>query len=141
MELEKLLNKQPILLYDGDCGFCNKSIQFFLSREKNNQMHFASLQSETGKQLKHYFEINDKVDSMILIKDYSAFIKSCAALRLTLFMRGLWPVVIIFVIIPPFIRNIVYDFIARRRKRLLKSNEICLIPTSENRQRFLDTIL
>jgi predicted DCC family thiol-disulfide oxidoreductase YuxK len=44
MELEKLLNKQPILLYDGDCGFCNKSIQFFLSREKNNQMHFDALQ-------------------------------------------------------------------------------------------------
>lgn len=138
MEINNLLNKQPILLYDGDCGFCNKSIQFLLEREKNNQMHFASLQSETGLQLKRYFEISDKTDSMILIKDYAAYIKSCAALRLTLYMKGLWPLLIVFVIIPPFIRNLVYDFIAKRRKHLITSKQHCFIPSQENKHRFLD---
>ncbi len=137
MELENLLTKQPILMYDGTCAFCNRSIQFFLSHEKNNKMHFVSLQSEAGKKLKQYFEISDKVDSMVLIRDYSAYIKSCAALRLTLYMKGLWPLLVIFVIIPPFIRNLVYDFIAKRRNRLVKSKETCLVPSQENKHRFL----
>src|SRR4051812_48847269 len=116
--IDQLLTKQPILLFDGECGFCNKSIQFFLHREKNSkQMHFAPLQSEIGIALRKYFEISDNTDSIILIKDHSAYTKSCAALRLTPYMKGLWPSMMAFVIIPPFIRNLVYDFIAKRRMK------------------------
>ena len=138
METNTLLNKQPILLYDGDCGFCNKAILFFLKKEKNNKMYFASLQSEVGLLLKNHFELDSKIDSMILINDYSAHIKSCAALRLTLYMKGLWPLLIIFVVIPPFIRNYFYDYIAKKRKTLANSVIACEIINEKTKTRFLD---
>lgn len=142
-ELNKLLTKQPILLFDGECGFCNRAVLFVLNREKKNpgpgkKLHFAPLESPQGKLLRDYFEISQKVDSMILVKQHSAYIKSCAALRLTIYMRGLWPLMMIFVLIPPFIRNIVYDFIARRRKKIFGKTESCALLKNEDAQRFLD---
>lgn len=136
MTTEELLKKQPILLFDGECGFCNKSIQFFLKNEKNKKMHFAPLESEVGKQLKTYFEINPNIDSVILIKDYSAFIKSCAALRLTPFLKGAWPLMMVFVIIPPFIRNWVYDLIAKNRMKIAGRVESCQLLPKEDKERF-----
>lgn len=138
INVQEILEKQPILLFDGECGFCNKTIQFFLRFENSKKkMHFAPLESETGVALRNYFEIDPKIDSIILIKGHSAYIKSCAALRLTLYMKGLWPLLIVFVIIPPFIRNIVYDFIARRRKKIFGRVESCELLKKEDRSRFL----
>ncbi len=137
-DIQELLKKQPILLFDGECGFCNRTIQFFLAREKNpKRMHFAPLQSEPGMALREYFEIDPAIDSIILIKNHSAYIKSCAALRLTRYMRGAWPLMLVFVIIPPIIRNVVYDFIARRRMRLFGRMESCALLQKEDRSRFL----
>ncbi len=137
VEINELLNKQPILLFDGECGFCNRSIQFFLRRERNKKMHFAPLQSEAGLLLRTYFEISDNTDSLILIKGHAAYIKSCAALRLAPFMKGAWPLAKILVIIPPFIRNIVYNFIAKRRMRIFGRVESCALLKEEDRSRFL----
>ena len=135
---EDLLKKQPVLLFDGECGFCNRTVQFFLRHEKNPKvMHFAPLQSEEGVALRRYFSISEKTDSLILIKDHDAHIKSCAALRLTLFMKGAWPVMMVFVVIPPFIRNIIYDFIARRRMKIFGRVESCALLRAEDRKRFL----
>ena len=143
-DINQLLSRQPILLFDGECGFCNRSIQFFLKHENKSvlsksgrKVHFAPLQSDIGVMLRNYFEIGDKVDSIILIKDHSAYIKSCAALRLTAYMKGAWPVLIIFVIIPPFLRNIVYDFIAKRRKKIFGKVESCALLRNEDKDRFL----
>jgi predicted DCC family thiol-disulfide oxidoreductase YuxK len=137
VDLQHLLGKQPILLFDGECGFCNKSVQFILEREKNKTLHFAPLQSEAGIALRTYFEIEANTDSMILIKEHSAYIKSCAALRLTRYMKGLWPLMMVFIIIPPFLRNLVYDFIAKRRMRWFGRVENCALLKNEDRSRFL----
>ena len=135
--VNEILLKQPVLLFDGECGFCNKSIQFLLKHEKNKHLHFAPLQSEVGQVLRNYFEIGAKTDSIILIKNHSAYIKSCAALRLTIYMRGLWPVMMAFVIIPPFLRNLVYDFIAKRRMKWYGRVDNCALLTREDQERFL----
>jgi predicted DCC family thiol-disulfide oxidoreductase YuxK len=138
IEINELLKKQPILLFDGECGFCNRTVQYFLKNESSKRkMHFAPLQSEPGILLRKYFEIGDNVDSLILIKGHDAYIKSCAALRLAPFMKGLWPVAVVFVIIPPFIRNLVYDFIAKRRMKLFGRGESCALLKNEDRSRFL----
>lgn len=136
-DIAELLTKQPILLFDGECGFCNRSVQFLLAREKNKQLHFAPLQSDAGQQLIDYFEIDKKTDSIILIRDHAAYIKSCAALRLTRYMKGLWPLLIVFIIVPPFLRNAVYDFIAKRRMRWFGRVESCALLKQEDRSRFL----
>ncbi len=137
--LKEVLLKQPILLFDGECGFCNKSIQFFIRHEKNKKMHFVPLQSELGIALRAYFEIDNKTDSIILIKDYDAYIKSCAALRLSAYMKGLWPGLLFFLIIPPFLRNRVYDFIAKRRMKIFGRVESCSLLSAEDKLRFLGT--
>lgn len=145
-DLNSILIKQPILLYDGECVFCNKSLHFFLEHEKQMNLslhgsagllHFAPLQSEVGIALKSYFELDEKIDSLILIRDHSAFIKSCAALRLTRYMKGFWPLMQIFLIIPPFIRNFVYDFIAKRRKKIFGRSSSCRLFTEEENARLL----
>lgn len=138
MEINEALKQQPILLFDGECGFCNKSIQFFLAREKNKTMHFVPLESKLGKELRAYFEIDNKIDSIILIKDHSAYIKSCAALRLAPYLKGLWPLMIIFVVIPPFLRNMVYDLIAKKRMKFFGRVESCALLPKEDKERFLD---
>lgn len=138
--INDLLLKQPILLFDGECGFCNKTVLFFLKNERNKKVHFAPLQSEIGILLRNYFEIPENTDSIVLIKDHSAYIKSCAALRLTIYMRGLWPLMIVFIIIPPFLRNAVYAFIARRRIKWFGRVENCALLKQEDRLRFMGSI-
>jgi predicted DCC family thiol-disulfide oxidoreductase YuxK len=139
MEINEILKRQPILLFDGECGFCNKSIQFILKRERTPNLSFASLQSPEGQALLNYFEIDSKkIDSLILIRNNQAFIKSCAALRVTQYMKGLWPSMLIFIIIPWFMRNWVYDFIAKRRMKWFGRVEHCALLKQEDRKRFLD---
>lgn len=136
-DIHEILKKQPILLIDGDCVLCNNCVNYVLQREKNTKLSFATLKSETGKALLEYFEIPDNMDTMILIKNYSAHIKSCAALRLTLYMKGLWPLLVVFVVIPPFMRNVVYDYIAKRRyKKFGKTND-CALVDPKYKDRFL----
>lgn len=138
VQLQDILSKQPILLFDGECGFCNRTVLFFLKRERRPLMHFAPLNSATGRALRAYFEISENTDSIVLIKQHSAYIKSCAALRLAPYMKGLWPLLIVFVVIPPFLRNFVYDFIARRRMRWFGRVENCALLAQEDKKRFLD---
>jgi predicted DCC family thiol-disulfide oxidoreductase YuxK len=142
-DIHEVLTRQPILLFDGECGFCNRTVQYFLRHEKKTGsragvMRFAPLQSDVGKQIRDYFGIGPDLDSLILIKDYTAHDKSCAALRLTLYMKGAWPLLMVFVIIPPFFRNLVYDFVAKRRMRIFGRVESCELLSKEDQSRFLD---
>lgn len=136
-DINEILKKQPILLIDGDCVLCNNSVNYLLQRESSPKLSFATLSSETGKALIEYFEIPQDVDSMVLIKNYSVHIKSCAALRLTLYMKGLWPLLVVFVVIPPFLRNIVYDYIAKRRYKKFGKTTNCALIDQKYRNRFL----
>lgn len=141
-DIHFLLNKQPILLFDGECVFCNKTLLFYLKHEKKavsakKQLHFSALQTQAAQVLKNYFELDERLDSLILIRDHSAFIKSCAALRLTGYMKGLWPLMQLLLIIPPFIRNAVYDYIAKRRKKYFGRSVACRIFTEDENARMI----
>ena len=126
-----------IVLFDGECNFCNRSIQFIYKRDKKGIFRFASLQSEVGKALlnKHNLQKLD-MSSLVLINEEKAYVKSSAALRISGKLSGLWPLMMFFLIVPKFIRNWVYDGIAKRRKNLLKGT--CDLPTEEFRSRFLN---
>lgn len=139
-DINEILKKQPILLIDGNCILCNNSVNYLLNheKEKGSKLHFAPIQSETGKAILEYFEIPKDIETMILIKNYSVHIKSCAALRLTLYMKGLWPLLVAFVIIPPPIRNLVYDYIAKRRYKKYGKTNMCAMIEPKFRQRFLE---
>lgn len=127
-----------ILLFDGYCNLCNGCVKFVLKHEKNNKVSFASLQSETGRTLLIKYQIDaSTIDSLVLIENGKAFIKSSAALKLSKYLKGLYPLCMSFMIIPPFIRNWVYDYIAKHRYKWFGKSETCMIPDKNVANRFL----
>lgn len=132
------LKHKTILLFDGYCNLCNSSVQFVLNHEKKHEHLFTSLQSETGKDiLKHYQIDATKIDSLVLIENNKAFIKSAAALRLTKYLKGLYPLLYAFIVVPPFIRNPIYDFIAKNRYKWFGKSDTCMMPDKNSANRFL----
>ncbi|MBL5771563.1 thiol-disulfide oxidoreductase DCC family protein [Heyndrickxia sporothermodurans] len=127
-----------IILFDGVCNFCNSSVQFIMKRDPKAFFKFASLQSETGKSLLLKYQITEDVDSLVLIEDDSYFIKSSAILRICTHLRGLWKILSVFRFVPTPMRNILYDIIAKNRYRWFGKKETCMIPSKEERRRFLD---
>lgn len=132
------LNNKTILLFDGYCNLCQSSVQFVLKHEKKPEIYFASLQSESGIKLLNYYGINpNKVDSLVLIENNKAFIKSSAALRVLKYLKGMYPLGFGFIIIPDFIRNVVYDFIAKNRYKWYGKTDSCMMPDKDLMKRFL----
>ena len=131
---------KKLILFDGVCNLCNKSIQFVIKHDKKDQFRFTALQSKTGMALTEEFQIDtSKTDSVILYTPNKGLdYKSTAALKIAYhlgFPQNLWTV---FFIIPPFIRNRVYDFIARNRYKWFGKQDACMIPTPELKAKFLD---
>lgn len=104
-----------IILFDGVCNFCNSSVQFILKRDPKGYFKFASLQSETGKSLLDKYQINEDINSLVLIEDDTYFIKSNAVLRICKHLRGFWRLLSIFRFVPIPIRNTFYEIIAKYR--------------------------
>lgn len=120
------MKNKHIILFDGDCSFCNYWVQFITKRDKKNQFHFLSLQSLEGKNLKKEKQIPIEVDSLIFISNKGkAYIKSTAALKISSRLRFPYPLFYVFIIVPPFIRHWVYDVVAQNRHRLFKGNNSC----------------
>lgn len=127
-----------IILFDGVCNFCNSSVNKIIRHDKKNRFKFAPLQSEIGKKLlaKHSID-SAKIDSIILIENNDAFIKSTAILKISKHLGALYPLAYGFFIIPEFIRNIIYDFIARNRYKWWGKKDSCMIPTMEVKNKFI----
>lgn len=132
------MNNHCILLFDGECNLCNGTVQFVIKRDKKANIKFASLQSEVGKQIMQQFNIpSEYIDSIILLERGNVYYKSTAALRLSKKMDDLWPLCFTLIIIPAFIRNIIYDFIARNRIKWFGKADTCWVMTPEFKNRFL----
>ena len=131
-------NYTAIVLFDGVCNLCNSSINFIIRHDKKNRFMFAALQSEKGIEILKQYGFNSAVtNSIVLIKNKNIFLKSSAALQIAKSLNGLFPALYIFMIIPPFIRNIVYDFIAANRYKWFGKKEVCMIPTEELKSKFI----
>ncbi|MDP5045025.1 MAG: thiol-disulfide oxidoreductase DCC family protein [Leeuwenhoekiella sp.] len=128
-----------IILFDGVCNLCNGAINFVIKQDSKAVFKFASLQSETGMRLLKKHKIDpQKTDSIILVEEDKVSVKSTAALRISRFLDKGYPLLYGFMIIPGFIRNYVYDFIARNRYKWFGKKESCMIPTPELKSRFLE---
>lgn len=131
--------EQTIVFFDGVCNFCNSSVNFVIDRDKNQKFKFASLQSELATLKLTPFGVNTSVlHSIILLKNGRIYNKSSAALEIARNMDGLWPLMYAFKIIPGFIRDLVYDFIAKNRYKWFGKLDACRIPTPDMKERFLD---
>jgi predicted DCC family thiol-disulfide oxidoreductase YuxK len=131
-------NNKSLILFDGVCNLCNSSVQFILLRDKKDKFRFASLQSDYGQSiLKQYNLPTDKFNSLALVENSKIYQKSTGALRIARKLKGLWPMLYGFIIVPPFIRNLVYDIIAKNRYRWFGKKEECMLPRPEWKQKFL----
>lgn len=126
-----------IVFYDGDCGLCNRSVQFILKHEKNNTIRFSPLQSQFSKRFfeEHQFSTPDYT-TFYFYANNRLYQKSRAAFRLVPFLKWYWQPLRLFALFPRFITDGVYNFIANRRKKI--GGTFCVIPTLENRKRFIE---
>ena len=132
------MNDKPVILFDGVCNLCSGSVQFVLKRDKEKLFRFASLQSAYGQKILQQFNLPaDNFNSFILYQDGKFFTKSTGALKMFSKLGG-WKWVKIFWIVPEFIRDAVYNLIAKNRYKWFGKKEECWIPTPELRERFLD---
>lgn len=98
---------------------------------------FASLQSEIGKHLTSHYQIPEHIDSLILIHNERVYLQSSAVLHICGQLPGMWKLLKIGMLIPSFLRNRIYHFIAARRYRWFGEKDVCMIPTPEMKKRFL----
>lgn len=131
-----IINTDKILFYDGDCGFCNSSVQFVLKHERTNEIYFSALQSEFSLTFfrENHFEEPD-LSTFYFYSDGNLYSKSTAAIKVVRFLKFPYSLLGVFIIIPRFIRDRGYDFIAKRRNKIMKA--FCVIPNPENKMRFL----
>ncbi|MBS1627696.1 MAG: thiol-disulfide oxidoreductase DCC family protein [Bacteroidetes bacterium] len=128
-----------VVLFDGVCNLCSSSVQFIIKHDKKRIFRFASLQSAYGENIiKHYNLPANKFDSFVLLKDGMIFTKSTAALMVAKQLSGIVKLLYCFIIVPPFIRNAVYTFIANNRYKWFGKKEACWLPTPELKYLFIN---
>lgn len=126
-----------IVLFDGECNFCDASVQFIIKRDPKGFFQFAALQSDVGKMLKQQYAVPDTLDSILVIDQHTVYNSSNAALHITKHLNGLWTVLYVLKVIPKTIRDVVYRFIAKNRYAWFGKKDSCMIPSPEIRNRFL----
>lgn len=128
-----------VILFDGVCNLCNCFVQLIIKRDKKKQFQFASLQSEYGKSFLAHHKLPDIVpETVILYNKGKVYTESDASIRVVGSLAGLWKVLYIFIVIPKFIRNLVYRLIAKNRYKLFGKREQCMVPSGDIKDRFLD---
>lgn len=133
------MKNPPVVLFDGVCNLCNSSVNFLMDKDKKGVLRFASLQSEAGQALlKAHGLSTEGFNSMVLVANGKVYHRSSAALRTAKYLPGIWSLGQIFLIVPAFLRDKVYNLIARNRYRWFGKTEQCRLPTPEERARFLE---
>ncbi|MFK7787497.1 MAG: thiol-disulfide oxidoreductase DCC family protein [Crocinitomicaceae bacterium] len=124
------------VLYDGDCGFCNRSVAFILRKEKTSDIHFAPIQSPQTQEL---FEENDwekpNLSTFYFIQNGKKLERSVAAFEVLSYLKAPYSWLRVFRFIPTRMTNWIYDQVAKRRQRISKG--FCVMPTPEQRARFV----
>jgi len=130
--------EKPILLFDGYCNLCSGAVVFIIKREKRDTFRFASLQSKFAQELFSKLNSDGNIpDSIVLVEADEMYYKSKAALKVARRLKFPWPLFYIFIVIPPFIRDWMYDFIAKRRYRWFGKKQQCFMPQQDVQHKFL----
>jgi len=137
-------NPNLIVLFDGVCALCDRTVQFLLKRDKQGVLKFAPLQGPTAAAiLERHPEVTDNTRSVIFVQNHdtaseSISVRSQAILECLSALGGFWRVVSGLRIIPGFFRDTIYNFIAANRYKWFGKYEECIVPSPEFRERFLE---
>lgn len=132
------MEEKSVILFDGVCNLCNDAVNFVIDHDRNNHFQFASLQSDFGKSiLEKYLLQNLNLDTFVLIENNKAYLKSTAALRVCKRLGFPFLIAFPFIIVPKFIRDGIYNWVAKNRYQWFGKSATCRIPTPELRNKFL----
>jgi predicted DCC family thiol-disulfide oxidoreductase YuxK len=128
----------PVILFDGVCNFCNGMVNFIIRQDKKKLFRFAALQSEAGQKLLEEYKLpKQDFDSFLLVDKGKVYKSSTAGLKLYGRLSWYWQWTRLFWIIPPLLRNGIYNWIARNRYKWFGKKDQCMVPSKEVRERFL----
>jgi len=128
---------EKIVFFDGVCNLCNSTVQWLIKHDKSNQLKFSSLQSNFAQQRITSTELL-KIDSIMYLVDGKFYVKSGAVLRILKSLPFPYSIGIVFLIVPSFISNFVYDWVAKNRYKWFGKRASCMIPTQELKGKFLE---
>lgn len=125
--------KKRIIIFDGICGLCNKSIDILIKLDTQKLFHYTSNQGEFVKTL----DIEPELDSIIYYEDGILYYKSTAILKILQALGGLWSMTTVFYLIPRILRDAIYDIIAKYRYRIFGKMESCRMPKKDEKKLFI----
>jgi len=128
------MTRQKIVIFDGICVFCNKSLNLLIKLDKHKIFKYTSIQGEFINSL----DVKEDIDTIIFYENDKLYYKSTAILKILRSLGGLWIFVNIFYIIPRFIRDKIYDIIAKYRYKFFGKMKSCRMPNSDEKKLFLD---
>ncbi len=108
------------MIFDGRCNLCSRCVQFVLTRDRRKQFRFVAIQTPAGREFVDRFGVGPPLDSIVLMADGVAYIKSTAVLHIAARLNGLWPLLKIFLVAPRPIRDWVYDLVGKEPLPLVR---------------------
>jgi len=129
---------EPIVLYDGTCGLCHRSVQWIVRHERDHELRFAPLQGPTAAELRARFpEMPDTLESVVLVAGGRTRMRSKAFLYISRHLRAPWRWAYAVRWLPGFLLDLGYRVIARIRYRVWGRADVCDVPAPDHRARFL----
>ncbi len=129
--------KQPVVIIDGTCDFCNRTVRFILDHEKNSELLFISSQSHPYKSLQQQFALPNNPDSVILIDQGVIYSDSTAAIRICSWLSPPLSLLGVFRVVPRWIRDWVYTKVAANRQSIVTQSDACALQVNFPRDRFI----
>lgn len=130
--------EKVIVIFDGYCNFCSRSVLFIIRRDKKRYFTFAASQTPQGQNIIGLYRLGELArHSIVLIEHGNVYRKSTAALRIARQLGKGWRLFYVCMIIPRIFRDFIYDLIARSRYRLFGMSDSCFMPEPAIRERFL----
>ena len=128
----------PVIVFDGVCNMCNASAQFILDHDRKKAMRLAASQSDAGTALLARFHIETSgPDTMYFFDGERLHERSTAALLIARRLGFPWSLAYVFIVVPRFLRDGIYRFIAKNRYRWFGKRESCRMPAPGEAERFL----
>lgn len=127
--MEPNLYTNPVILFDGVCNLCNSSVEKIIAADPKKQFRFASLQGSFGQEVLQKFQLPPReLNSFILLENNQIFTRTTGALKVARKLSGAWPLLYAFIVVPRFLRDGIYNIIARNRYKWFGKKESCMVP-------------
>lgn len=136
--MNNIPSDKAIVLFDGVCNLCNSSVNFIIRHDKRDHFRFVPLQSEKGKLLLQQFKADETgLHTLVLIEKNKLYKRSTASLKIARQLDGILFILYGFIVVPSFLRDPVYNFIAKNRYKWFGKKDVCMVPNPSVKEKFI----